>query len=345
MGKDYYYSLDLVRSYNALFNFIILLRGVGKTYAFKKFAIKEGIEKKKQFLYLRRTEVELKDSMDTFLNDVGKEFPGYAFRIFRNKLQYNIEADEESGEYLQDWETIGHFAYLSNARRKKSVSYDGVVYMCFDEFLIPPLDKYASYLPDEVMVFLDFYETVARMRDVQVFFLSNAMSTINPYFLHFGLLLPKTKTGIKRIKKDIVVEYHDNQSYREAKQQTRFGQMIEGTAFEAYAVNNQFIYENDDFISKKTGRAFYQYTLDIEGELYGVYQDTQESMIWISEDVNLECPFRYRYRGSGSGFLVFKTRRTIRRIDELILNFELGNVFFENQKIKQKMIKFFERLM
>lgn len=345
MGENYWYSLDNIRSYNALFNFIILLRGVGKTYAFKKFAIREAMEKGKLFMYLRRTEVELKDSMDTFLNDVGKEYPGYAFRIYRDKLQYNIEDEENEGTYLYPWTTIGYFAYLSNARRKKSVSYDNVEYICFDEFLIPPLDKYASYLPDEVMVFLDFYETVARMRDVQVFFLSNAMSTINPYFLHFGLLLPKTKTGIKRVKKDIVIEYHDNQEYREAKQKTRFGELVAGTRFEAYAISNEFISENNDFISQKTGRAYYQYTLDIEGELYGVYQDTQESMIWISEDVNMQCPFRYRYRGTGSGFLVFKTRRTIRRIDELVLNFELGNVFFESQKIKQKMIKFFERIM
>lgn len=343
--KDFWYSLDNIRSYNALFNFIILLRGVGKTYAFKNFAIGEAITKGKLFLYLRRSDVELQDSMDAFLNDVGKEYPGYEFRIYKNKLQYNIPDLEKEGEYVGQWETAGYFAYLSNARRKKSVSYDGVCYMCFDEFLVAPNDKYASYLPDEVMVFLDFYETVARMRDVQVFFLSNAMSTINPYFLHFGLLLPRTKTGIKRIGEDIVIEYHDNEGYRKAKQETRFGRMISGTRFEEYAVNNKFITENTDFISKKTGRAFYRYTIIIGEEQFGVYRDSCENKIWISSDVNPQCPLRYSYREAGAGALVFKTRKTVRMIDELVLNFELGNVDFENQKIKQTMMKFFERMM
>lgn len=345
MKKNYWYSLDNVRSYNALFNFIILLRGVGKTYAFKKFAIKQALDGNGLFLYLRRTDVELKDSMNSFLNDVAKEFPAYAFRIRSDQLQYNIPDDEKEGEYLQNWETLGYFAYLSNARRKKSVSYEGVKYMAFDEFLIPPNDKYAKYLPDEVMTFLDFYETVARMRDVQVFFLSNAMSTINPYFLHFGLFLPRGKNGIKRIGEDIVIEYHDNADYREAKEQTRFGRMIKGTRFAEYALNNQFITEDNDYILKKTARAFYQFTLSIDGKDYGVYCDTSEQKIFISNDINAQYPIVYRYRQAGKGGLVFKNRSGVRRIDDLVLNFEYGNVYFESQAIKQEMIKFFERIM
>lgn len=341
----FHYTLDNIRSYNALFNFIILLRGVGKTYSFKKFAITEAMEKGDQFMYLRRTDVELQDSMNTFMNDVAKEFPGKEFRIRKNMLQYNIPDPDEEGCYLGNWEDLGHFAYLSNARRKKSVSYDKVKYMAFDEFLIPPLDKYASYLPDEVMVFLDFYETVARMRDVQVFFLSNAMSTINPYFLHFKLILPRSAKGIKRIGKDIVVEYHDNPEYREAKEKTRFGELVKDTRYGQYAIGNEFISENQDFIKKKTGRAFLQFLIDIGGDTVAVYRDNNEQEIYVSQDIDRDCPFRYKYREAGKGFLVFKNRKGNRMIDDLVLNFELGNVYFENQHIKQIMIKFFERIM
>lgn len=342
--KNYWYSLDNIRSYNCLFNFIILLRGVGKTYAFKKFAIREALDKKDLFLYLRRTDVEVRDAEDSFLNDVGKEFPGKEFRIYKDKLQYNL-MDCETGEYLQDWNTLGYFAYLSNARRKKSVSYEGVKYMAFDEFLIPPADKYAKYLPEEVTVFLDFYETVARMRDVQVFFLSNAMSTINPYFLHWKLVLPRNKTGIKRIGEDIAIEFHDNAEYREAKQATRFGKLIAGSSFEQYALGNEFITENSEFLLKKTQKSYYQYTIQIGDDIFGVYRDSWEQKIFISEDVDMQCPLRYRYKQGGKGFLVFKTRRTIRLIDELVMNFERGLVFFESQKIKQVMLQFFERVM
>lgn len=344
---DFWYSLDKVRSYNALFNFIILLRGYGKTYAFKKFAIREAIEKGKQFMYLRRTDIELNDAMNTFMDDVSKEFPGYDFRVRLNKLQYNIPDLENEGQYLQDWETLGHFAYLSNGRRKKSVSYSNVYYMCYDEFLLPPNEPRAKYLPDEVMIFLDFYETVARMRDVQVFFLSNAMSTVNPYFLHFGLLLPQqSKSGIRRIGDDIVVEYHSAAEYEAAKKQTRFGKMIAGTRFEEYALQNQFINENNDMIQKvKPEKAFYLFTLNLEGRKYGVFYDKTTGCYYVTGSVNEQCPMEYRYKvSSGKGWLI-KTRKTNRVINMFVDSFEEGFVRFENQKIKQETMAFIERIL
>lgn len=343
--KDFWYTLNNVRSYNALFNFIILLRGVGKTFAFKEFAIREAIEKGKLFMYLRRTEVELRDSMDSFTRDVCNKFPEYEFKISRNSLMYNKPDSENEGQYIDRWQTAGYFAYLSNSRRKKSVSYEGVTYMAFDEFLIPPGDKYAAYLPDEVTTFFEFYETVARMRDVQVFFLSNAMSTVNPYFLFFKLRLPKNKSGILRISDEIVVEYHDNEEYRKAKQETRFGKIIAGTRFADYAVNNQFVDEDMDYIKKKPGNAYYHFTISIGDTVMGVYKVPREEEWFISNNVNPQCPFRYKYKGTDTGYRMFKTRKAVPQINRLINSFQQGLVFFENQTIKQVMLEFFERTM
>lgn len=343
--NEFWYSLDNIRSYNALFNFIILLRGVGKTYAFKKFAIIKAIKDNELFMYLRRTDVELRDSMDSFTRDVAREFPSYEFRVINNTLQYNIPDLENEGMYLDVWKNAGYFAYLSNSRRKKSVSYEGVKYMAFDEFLIPIGDKYARYLPDEVTTFFDFYETVARMRDVQVFFLSNAMSTINPYFLFFKLRLPTSKDGIRRISDEIVVEYHDNQAYREAKQATRFGKVIAGTRFEEYAVNNEFVDESMEWVQKKPGTAYYKFSLSIGKNDFGVYKEPRAEEWYISEDYNAQCPFRYKYKGNAAGYRMFKTRKAVPSINRLINAFEMGDVRFDSLLVKQVMIEFFERVM
>lgn len=342
---DFWYTLDNIRSYNALFNFIILLRGVGKTYAFKKFAIERAIKNEELFLYLRRTEVELRDSMDTFTRDVAREFPGYVFRVARSTLEYNIPDLENEGAYLDRWKPAGYFAYLSNARRKKSVSFEGVKYMAYDEFLIPVTDKYANYLPDEVTTFFDFYETVARMREVQVFFLSNAMSTINPYFLFFKLRLPKTKNGIARISDEVVIEYHDNPDYREAKQQTRFGKVIAGTRFERYAVANEFVDENYDFVRKKPGEAYYRFTISVDDVDFGVYKVPRAEEWYISKDVNAKHTIRYKYKSNAIGYRTFKTRRTIPQVNRLITAFECGGVWFDSLAVKTVMLEFFERIM
>lgn len=343
--NNFWYSLDNIRSYNALFNFIILLRGVGKTYAFKKFGIDRAIKHGEMFLYLRRTEVELKDAMDSYTRDVAKEFPKYDFRIFRNSLQYNIPDPENEGQYLDSWKTAGYFAYLSNGRRKKSVSYEGVKYMAFDEFLVPVGDKYAKYLPDEVTVFFEFYETVARMRDVQVFFLSNAMSTINPYFLFFKLRLPRAKNGICRITDETVIEYHDNKEYREAKSQTRFGKVIAGTRFEKYAVENEFVDENYDFVKRKPREAYYRFTLSINEKDFGVYKVPRAEEWYISEDVNNKHTIRYKYKTNSAGYRTFKTRKAIPQVGRLITAFECGGVWFDSLAVKTIMLEFFERIM
>lgn len=62
-------------SYNALFSFIIGGRSIGKTYYYKRKAIKDFLKKKKQFIYLRRYKEELQKTISSFFNDVKNEFP------------------------------------------------------------------------------------------------------------------------------------------------------------------------------------------------------------------------------------------------------------------------------
>lgn len=55
-----YWDINKSLSYNALFNFIIGARGVGKSYGAKKLAIQNFLKKGKQFVYVRRYKEELK---------------------------------------------------------------------------------------------------------------------------------------------------------------------------------------------------------------------------------------------------------------------------------------------
>lgn len=77
---------------------------------------------------------------------------------------------------------------MSIANILKSSSYEKVDTIIFDEFLI---DKGSyHYLQNEVTQLLDVIETVARLRDIRVIFLGNAISITNPYFNYFNLTLP-----------------------------------------------------------------------------------------------------------------------------------------------------------
>lgn len=89
--------------------------------------------------------------------------------------------------YIDD-KLAGFAIPLSIANILKSSSFDNVDTIIFDEFLI---DKGCyHYLQNEVTQLLDVIETIARLRDIRVIFLGNAISITNPYFTYFNLSLP-----------------------------------------------------------------------------------------------------------------------------------------------------------
>ena len=55
-----FYSYNRIRSYNAIWNFIISNRGGGKTFGSKEMCIKNFIKKGEQWIYVRRYKTELK---------------------------------------------------------------------------------------------------------------------------------------------------------------------------------------------------------------------------------------------------------------------------------------------
>lgn len=118
-----YYDGGQAISYNALFTFCIGGRSIGKTYYFKKKAIRDFIKKKKQFIYLRRYKEELQKTIGTFFNDVKQEFPDHTFTI-------------KSNRFYIDGEIAGFYFPLSTSHILKSMSFPDVYTIIYDEFII-----------------------------------------------------------------------------------------------------------------------------------------------------------------------------------------------------------------
>ena len=178
-----YWDISKTLSYNCLFNFIYGIRGAGKTYTGLQHYVKRYLRTGRRFMYLRRTEEELKNLATRkdgrLFNHVQKEFPGHALWAESNILHI-------------DKEICGYAQALSTARKLKSDALDNVDTILFDEFVI---DKgFQTYLPDEVTAFLELYETIARPGsrdyDVTCMFWGNAVTSANPYMDYFKLELP-----------------------------------------------------------------------------------------------------------------------------------------------------------
>ena len=91
--NNIYYSYDKVLSYNALLNFLIGERGVGKTYGMTKFLIKQFLKSGKQFVYLRRYKTELKESVPQFFDKIkdDKDFEGIDFKVKKDETKDSIK--------------------------------------------------------------------------------------------------------------------------------------------------------------------------------------------------------------------------------------------------------------
>ena len=95
-------------------------------------------------------------------------------------------------KFYIDNKVFGYGIPLSTANILKSASFPKVKTLIFDEFLID--NGTYHYLRNEVIQFLDVIETIARLRDVRVILLGNAITISNPYFDFFKLSLPNASS-------------------------------------------------------------------------------------------------------------------------------------------------------
>lgn len=318
-----------VLSYNCLFHFIVGNRGAGKTYGSKKLAIKHFLKTGRQFVYLRRYKTEF-DGFNNFFADVSQEFPDVEFEV-KGKLLYINK------------ELAGYGIALSTALTKKSISYHLVDYILFDEFVV---DKgHIRYLPNEVTMFLEFYETVARMREnVRVLFLSNAVSIVNPYFLYWDI---KPKKGKEFTKVGhMMIQFVQNDEFREAKYKTKFGQIIKGTRYGNYAVENEFLNDNMNFVEKKKGSAKFEFSVVYKEHTYGFWMDYKEGLVTISEDVDPSSPIQYALTDSEHrpNMMLVKNLNKAYYLKRAIDAYENGYLRFETLQVKNQAIEIFSML-
>lgn len=338
--KSIFWSPNRILSYNCLFNFIVGSTGCGKGFAITELLIRKAIYEGKEFVHLRRSDVEQKLAKKKFFDDMidHNKFPGYHFRIQNDEYQC-IEVDPETEEPYDGgcWKTIGYARYLSGARQQKSVNTPKVKYIWFDEFILPKKD-WGKYVPDEVNTFLRFYDTVARMRDVIVFFVSNAECLVNPYFLYFNIHIPYN-TDICRIKEDVAFEKVNNPAFQEMRRNTRFGKLIEGTEYGAYAIDNEFGVDRHSDIAKLDKTFNYQLTLVTEGKEIGVYKSNEKQMMILSfkADSNWRPRMELKFTNGKLNKMAYSTRNYHYVFKYIFSHYISGYLYYESISVKQLM--------
>jgi len=335
-----YYSFDKVFSYNAVFNFVVGARGLGKTYGAKKYVIKNAIKTGEQFIYLRRYKTEL-TARTTFFADIFQEFPDHDFRV--NGHQAEMAPRETRDDKKRKWQVIGYFAALSNAQSKKSVAYPAVTMILFDEFII---EKGAlHYLPNEAKAFNDFYSTVDRWKDkTRVLFMANSVSIMNPYFLEYDIKPEDAddKGFIRKAEGFICAHLADSAEFSTGVFRTKFGQFIKNTEYAEYAVASQFSDNNDRMLGRKNPDAKYYATIETKLGAFSVWIDYAGPWYYVQakrpkqEMVYTVVPERME---QGKYLLLYSDKFS----QYLRSGFKSGKVFFDSPKTRNAFIEIFKR--
>lgn len=336
-----FWDIGRTLTHNMLFNVIVGNRGGGKSYGAKKRAIDNFIKRKEQFGYIRRYKDDLKKPMEQFFTDIAWEYPDYEFKVVGDKFYIRLKGDAKAK--WTDNDIAGFGFVLSTANNKKSIAYPEITTLIFDEFLIEKGNQ--RYLPNEPEKLLNLYETVARPGTghprVVLFMLANAISITNPYFLYWNLRMPDKadKNGKwvwKHPSRPILVEDVRNEAFIDAKRNTEFGKLVEGTAYAEYSIENKFLLDDDGFIEKKGQKARYYFTFTYKDRKFGVWADFNEGKLWVSEDVDPSflLDFALTLKDHSPNTMLIQTRGRKGHMKVFVDAYKNGNVYFENMNIK-----------
>lgn len=326
--KEIWYNRAPLCSRNALWNFCLGARGVGKTFNFKDWAI----HKREQTVWVRRTKEDVEEMTANnclkFLSDLRAEGRLDDIEKIDDEGVSNIKVID--GSLCIDGIPKIFFVPLSTSRRKKSNNYKDVDIMVFDEFLERnPTD----YLKKEMDIFMELYETVNRLRldrrEVRVFFLANAISFVNPYFSYFNIL--PFEERFKMFNDNLIcVENYRNEEFVELKNKTKFGRLIKGTEYASYAIENKVWQDDEAFIETRPADTKLLCTLHISDMYLGVWCSNEG--MWISRAHNKQTYiYGVKYKCKGSEIPLRFSAFPLRDIKDF---FQYGALYFEDTVIK-----------
>lgn len=274
MSKDssIYFDIHKTLDYGCFLNFLIGGRGCGKTYATSKFCIEDYLKRGRQFLYVRRSQADIDDSLPKFFDDLIKNdaFPDHELKVGKD------------GTLMIDGEICGYSQALSTAGNKKSIPYPNVFNIIYEEFL---RDTGSGYLKNECHKLLELLSTVLRLRNGRVFLIANAMSTTNPYFSYFGIE-PGGEGEIKVFKQGSILinRIQNTEAFNKKWDDSPIGKLTAGTKYEKYAKNNEFILDSKTFVEKKSGQCKHWFNIKIDDHIMGFWYN-KERHLYLSDDI------------------------------------------------------------
>lgn len=229
------------RTFNALFGG----RGIGKTYGSKMFFIDKFLKDKSQFVWLRRYKAEKKIASTGFFN-----------KVKTNKKYANVDLKEKGSKFYINGELAGVCIALSQYTVNKGFEeLTNIKYILFEEYIIDNSSPFYRYMMNEMRIFFDLVETLTRLDEVTIFFISNLVSENNPLCNMFHISL---KNGEKQMTKDLLFwNLETSKELIEKKENKTFNRIVKeyDPEYYNYAIGKSKLVDENSNIIKPPSQA------------------------------------------------------------------------------------------
>lgn len=316
--EEGYLNVELLLKEVKLFGYLVGARNVGKTYGFLLHSIRESLKdylsefmfkdltefkkldknmaSKYQFFFLRRYITQAKeaakglilpDFYQDFKDELNERDPQIleAYELF---VDYDGNADGireiqmifENRENRKDRKriTIGYISAISAAEKIRKTGFPYVKIILFDEF---QSKKNWDYIPNEPRELLDIFDSITRERndDCKLFALGNSGTILNPHFAYFNY---DEFDQIKTEKRNGAVIFYHFPNVPKSRESGLFRDLIEGTSYGDYALNNQFG-DMERFnvikLAEATAPRKCIYNVNLMGQELGIWRDGDNHII------------------------------------------------------------------
>lgn len=335
MTKEFYNG-QFVLTKHKTWNFLLGNRNAGKSFLFKNLCIKRFLQGKIDknprncFCLFHRKVDDVKLTSPGFFDDV-------LMLKYPDKVMTFKPSTNGFGRFYLDGELCGYSLCIKNyVSYKKMAELQRITTIIFDEFLSEDDD----YLKNEVDAVRNIYSTIARgggehiRTDVQMFFISNTVSVVNPYFEAFPDIKKRMRYNTRKlVGETYVLEMYMNEDAMNAIKSTEFGRSLEGTSYGAYIMNNDFYCDNNKFIEHVKGEKDYVLTYTLGGKDFAVYSSVIKGVLYISRKIDpCEQKFVFDNDDHDVNYLMFtRKENTIKGFKRL---YEKGAVRFEDLDCK-----------
>lgn len=324
-----YFSMEYLKSKNALFNGAFSDRSDGKTFDIKVHILDDYIINGYDSIYIRRFKTEITKKMySSFLNEV-------LLKAERKDIynQYEYKTTKE-GIFIrkkgstEEYHQCCYFMPITmSGKLKSSMDVDNIYNIYFDEYI--PLDN--QYSHNEMDLILELWKSVDRDRDVvRMWFFGNKITYYCPLFDYFKIDLKLSAKDTIRLYQNntLAIQIYSCKEHREKRKNSRFNDLVKGTDYEAY--------ENGGIL--KALELKYRKHLD-SYECFASFRTALgEGTIWYDDDYNFIVSQTTRKDMLVICDAVYKDDREIALVtlsnlaNILKTNYKLGRVLFEDDK-------------